>query len=127
MHKYTTSPPLKTPTLAVVLALTLLSGTAGTFARSLQVSAPATDEMTGMVQTVDTLAREVRVITGVGHSLRLIVFHAGDGCRIAVAGKEADLRDVPRGAVVSVRYRRIASLYEADAIDATPKQNGVAR
>ena len=127
MHKYTTSPPLKTPALAVVLALTLLSGTAGTLARSLQVSAPATDEMTGMVQTVDTLAREVRVITGVGHSLRLIVFHAGDGCRIAVAGKEVDLRDVPRGAVVSVRYRRIASLYEADAIEATPKQNGVAR
>ena len=127
MHKHTTSPPLQTPTLAVVLALTLLSGAAGTFARSLQVSPPAADQMTGMVQTVDTLAREVRVITGVGHSLRLIVFHAGEGCRIVIAGRQADLRDVPRGAIVAVQYRRIASLYEADAIDAGPKQDGVAR
>jgi hypothetical protein len=76
--------------------------------------------MVGTVRAVDTQARAIRVITGVGHSLRMMAFHAGEECRIVVDGRTAELRDVRRGAIVEIRYRPATGLHEADAIEAPP-------
>lgn len=93
-------------------------GAAGEFAGPPLASAtPAPGSMSGTVASVDGAAREVDLVTGVGQALRRVVFHVGPDCRILVAGAEAGLRDVKRGAVVEVRYRIALDRYEALVIE----------
>ena len=82
----------------------------------------APEKMTGTVAEVDVATRQVRVITGVGHAARIMAFHAGTECRITDAGTEARLKDVTRGAIVVVRFRKNAATYEAESIDVRPRE-----
>ena len=67
-------------------------------------------------------ARQVRVITGVGHAARIVVFHAGTECHITDAGADARLRDVTRGAIVVVHFRKAGATYEAESIEVRPQE-----
>lgn len=75
------------------------------------------ETLCGTVRTVEPAAQRIRVITGVGHSLRAMEFHAGPPCRVKVAGTTARLNDIERGEVVVVHYRKTADLYQAELIE----------
>lgn len=112
------------PVLGIVLVLLVALATTAVGPRSLangpneQANAGA---MKGMVAAVNTDERQVRVLTGTGHSLRVMVFHAGTECRIRVEGAAAGLEDLERGQVVAVRYRETSAPYhEAESMEATP-------
>ena len=84
-------------------------------------SAPdALRSMCGTVSAVDDAAGEMRVITGVGHSLRVLVFRIERGCRVRVAGAEARPRDLARGQIVVVAYRTTPAGHEAQSIEVGP-------
>jgi len=78
--------------------------------------------MTGTVAEVDVEARQVRVITGVGHAARTMAFHAGTECRITCAGTAVALKDVTRGAIVVVDYRNARGGYEAESMEVRSPQ-----
>ena len=73
----------------------------------------------GTVKAVDPDARQVSVITGCGHAVRVMVFQASTGCRIEVDGVGAPIASLRRGQIVAVRYRGAAPPYAAESI-ATP-------
>ncbi len=79
--------------------------------------------MSGTVASVQEERREVSVMTGVGLALRLVVFHAVPDCRIVVAGEEATLAELGRGAVVHVVYRATIDRYEALEIEAPAREH----
>lgn len=76
--------------------------------------------MSGTVTAVDTEARRIDVLTGVGHALSLVLFHVADDCRIVVGRAEVPLGDVKRGAVVEVYYRIGTGRREALVIRTLP-------
>lgn len=60
--------------------------------------------MTGTVRAVDTKARTLDVITGVGHAVRLVRMRVAPACKIEVAGAAAPLGSVKPGHVVRIEY-----------------------
>jgi hypothetical protein len=100
--------------IGIVLFVLLVAATGGALGQ------PELERMIGTVKAVDPEARTVWVITGTGHSLRMMAFHAGSHCRIAVAGAEAQLGDVRRGQIVVVRHRKTVERYEAESIETLP-------
>lgn len=101
----------------LVLAVAAALGADQVTALSLEVAASDAGRMSGTVASVDVAVGEVGLVTGVGHALRLVDLDVGSDCRILVAGMEAALSEVKRGAVVAVRYRITASRYEALVIE----------
>lgn len=99
-----------------IAAATLLARSAPAERDTGQVS----DQMAGTVRSVRPEVGEVAVLMGVGHALRLRVFHAGPECAITVAGATARLPQVAPGAVVVVRYHRAQGRDEASSIAAQP-------
>jgi len=77
----------------------------------------AATKMCGTVAALNRTAGELRVITGVGHSLRVVVFRVGRECRVRVAGVEAALGDLARGQIVVVDYRKTPSGNTAETIE----------
>jgi len=77
----------------------------------------AADAMTCKVKSVDVETRELRAITGVGHALRVMVFHADPACQIRIDEDQAGLQDLKPGAIVVVRYRKTPECYEAASIE----------
>lgn len=89
-------------------------------------TAPATADSVGLQQTIGTVsavdpdARRISVITGRGHALRVMAFHAGTECRIEVGGADAPLTNLKRGQIVDVRYRGATEPYTAESIATVP-------
>ena len=74
----------------------------------------------GTVTAVEPDARRISVITGVGHALRVMAFHAGAACRIEIGGVAAPLTSLKRGQIVAVRYRSGAEPCAAESITTPP-------
>jgi hypothetical protein len=66
---------------------------------------------------VDTKARTLEVMTGVGHALRLERMKVDPACEISHAGKKAALRDLKRGQVIRIQYRTTPEGKMAQAIE----------
>jgi hypothetical protein len=77
-------------------------------------------QMIGTVTALESESRQVSVITGTGHALRVIVFHADAACRIEVDGVVVPLTRLQRGRIVEVRYRGNAAPYAAERITTRP-------
>jgi len=71
----------------------------------------------GAVKAVDADVRRISVITGCGHALRVMVFHAGTECRIEVGGVGASLASLRRGQIVAVWHREDAQRHLAERIE----------
>ena len=99
------TPPRTSWLIGTVASLVLLGA----------VVAAGTEQQIGTVKTVDPAARRLWLITGTGHSLRVLSFHASVDCRIEVSGTSARLADIERGHVVVIRYRT-EEPYEAISI-----------
>lgn len=102
-----------------VVLLGLLAGlwwsAPGFEAATRSTEAPA--KMCGTVSALDRTTGELRLVTGVGHSLRVVVFRVGRECRVRVAGAEAALGDIARGQIVVVDYRKTPSGNTAESIE----------
>jgi hypothetical protein len=107
--------------LAALLAVAALAGTVKGTASDSELQ-----HMTGTVTAVEPDARRISVITGRGHALRVMAFHAGAACRIEIGGVAAPLTSLRRGQIVAVSYRDGAQPYAAESI-ATPPTTGVGR
>jgi len=77
-------------------------------------------QTTGTVSAIETDARQISVITGCGHALRVMVFHADAACRIEIDGVVAPLTSLRRGRIVTVRYRSGPEPYIAESIATIP-------
>jgi hypothetical protein len=100
--------------VTALLAVVAPSGTATGAASGIDF-----EQTIGTVKAVDPDTRQISVITGCGHALRVMVFQASTACRIEVAGVGAPLASLRRGQIVAVRYRSPAPPYTAESI-ATP-------
>src|SRR5216117_297157 len=82
------------------------------------------------VRAVDTKARTVDVITGVGYALRQYRMSVAPACEITVGGSGADLKSLKPGTIVRVRYQPVAAgpkaaaRLMATAIETVQFQNG---
>ena len=101
--------------LAALLAVAVRAGTVAGTASDVELK-----QTIGTVKAVEPDARRISVITGCGHALRVMVFHAGADCRIEVGGGVARLANLRRGQVVVVRYRSGAEPYAAESIATRP-------
>ena len=61
------------------------------------------------VRAVDTKARTLEVITGVGYALRQYRMDVAPACEITVGGSGADLKSLKPGTIVRVRYQPVAA------------------
>jgi len=77
----------------------------------------AVAKMCGTVAASDRAAGELRLITGVGHALRVVVFRVDRECTIRFAGAEGSLDELARGQVVVVAYRATPEGYTAETIE----------
>jgi hypothetical protein len=77
-------------------------------------------QTTGTVSAIEPDARRISVITGCGHALRVIVFHADAACRIEIDGVVAPLASLRRGRIVTVRYRSGPEPCPAERITTIP-------
>ena len=90
-----------------------------------QAQSVAVNSLTATITAVDTESRSLDVITGVGHALRSIRIHLDPTCRIMVAGAAGQLRDLERGDVVRIEYRKATQGNMASTIEAVrPTPNG---
>ena len=102
------------PTLAALLLIPTRSGLA--LPAPPEAPTPA-DSLTATVRVVDTRARALEVITGVGLALRLERFKVDPASEITHEGKKAALRDLKRGQVVRIQYRTTPEGKVAQAIE----------
>jgi hypothetical protein len=100
--------------LAAFLAVAVVAGTAKGTASDAELN-----QTTGTVTAVALGPRQISVITGCGHALRVVAFFVGEGCKIQVGGVAAPLTSLRRGQIVAVRYRAGAEPCVAESI-ATP-------
>lgn len=90
-----------------------------------QAQSVAANSLTVTITAVDTESRSLDVITGVGHALRSVRIHLDPACRIMVAGAAGQLRDLERGDVVCIEYRKTTQGNMASAIETVrPTPNG---
>jgi hypothetical protein len=106
---------LATIGLTALLAVAAHAGSATATANSVELL-----QTIGTVNAVDPDARRISVITGCGHALRVMVFHAGTDCRIEIGGVVAPLMNLRRGQIVAVRYRTATEPYDALSIATRP-------
>jgi len=104
--------------LAACLAAAALAATLAGTASDVELK-----QTIGTVTAVDPDGRRISVITGCGHALRVMVFHAGTACRIEVGGVAAPLTSLSRGQIVAVRYRTGVEPFAAESIAAPPAAN----
>ena len=103
-----------------IAAAALLAASAAGWAVTGSANERDLDRTVGTVQAINAPSREVKLITGCGHALRVTSFHAVTDCRIEVAGKGAPLTDLKRGQIVVVRHRRGAECDVAESIATLP-------
>lgn len=101
--------------LAAFLAIAVQGGAATGAAEDLGL-----EQTTGTVKAVEPEAGRISLITGVGHALRVVVFHADAACRVEVDGVVAPLTSLGRGRIVTVQYRSGAEPYAAERIATIP-------
>ncbi len=82
-----------------------------------QAPSAETPSMTATVGAVDTKARTLEMITGVGHALRLVRMQVEPTCHILVAGAPSQLGDLKRGNIILIQYRRTAERNLAEHIE----------
>ncbi len=68
--------------------------------------------MVGTVRAIDTKARTLEVVTGVGHAVRLMRMQVSRDCVIKDARKAAQLGNIRRGRIVRVQYMVAAQVRE---------------
>jgi len=74
-------------------------------ARSATKAAPRTRAtLTCTVRSIDTTARALDLIIGVGHALRLVRMQVDATCQIKASGGSVDLKDLEPGLIVRVNY-----------------------
>jgi hypothetical protein len=104
--------------LAAFLAIAVQGGAATGAAEDLEVK-----QTTGTVKAVEPDAGRISVITGVGHALRVMEFHADAACRVEVDGVVAPLSGLSRGRIVTVQFRSGAAPYAAERIATIPSRD----
>ena len=85
----------------------------------------ATNSLTATVAAVDTKARMLEVITGIGHALTAVRMQVPPACQITAAGDTRQLGDLRRGDVVRIQYRKIGERNIAEniaIIQRTPRE-----
>jgi len=94
---------------------------------SAQASGPeaaAPGMLTATLWSVDLKAKEIRVVTGVGHALRLMRLTLGEGCQIRHAGAAGRPEDLRPGGIVRVRYRGAGGSIAAQSIETVALEPG---
>jgi hypothetical protein len=84
---------------------------------SSQSPSTAASSITATVAAVDTKARTLVVITGVGHALEVGRMQVPPPCKITVAGAPSQLGDLKRGNIVRIQYRKTADRNAAETIE----------
>ena len=85
--------------------------------QSSQAPSAETPSLKATVGAVDTKARTLEMITGVGHALRLVRMQVEPTCHILVARAPAQLGDLKRGNIILIQYRRTAERNLAEHIE----------
>ena len=101
--------------LAALLAVIVVAGAFTGMAGDVELKLT-----TGTVAAIEPRTRQISVITGCGHALRVVAFYAGEGCKIEVGGVAAPLTSLRRGQIVAVRYRAGAEPCVAERITTPP-------
>lgn len=103
--------------VALAVLVSGVSGAVGALPQTSQDAQTALESMTVTVYMVDTNARTLDVITGIGHALRLLKVQVDPQCEIRVAGAGAHLGDLKAGHIVRIQYRKLSRGSVAEKID----------
>lgn len=129
MHKVLRQLPLRRPLLikifvarwgasaAAFLVYLVAAGAASSPSHSLQNPPAPADSLTATVAAVDTQARTLEVITGVGHALAAVRLEIPPACRIMVGGARRQLADLRPGDIVRIQYRKLGERDVAENIE----------
>ncbi|HSD27355.1 MAG TPA: hypothetical protein VLL75_08620 [Vicinamibacteria bacterium] len=98
--KLPSSPPL----IGGLALLAWLVPGPGSAAQAQPARAPGT--LTATLRSVDADARQVDVLTGVGHALRVVTVRVEPECVIRVDGAPAPLGALTPGRIVRIAYRQ---------------------
>jgi len=101
--KFPSSPPL----IGGLAVLAWLAPGLGGAAQAQPAGAP--DTLTATLRSVDADARQVEVLTGVGHALRVVTIRVEPECVIRVDGAPAPLGALEPGRIVRIAYRQAAA------------------
>ncbi len=82
-----------------------------------QAPSAEAQSLTATVGAVDTKARTLEMITGVGHALWVVRMQVEPTCHITVAGTAGQLGDLKRGNIVRIQYRKAAERNLAEYIE----------
>ncbi len=85
--------------------------------QSSQSPSTSANSLTATVAAVDTKARMLEVITGVGHALQVVRMQVPPACKITVAGATGQFGDLKRGNIVRMQYRKTAERNVAESIE----------
>jgi len=125
MIKTLTGFHLRTPLLTklritccvAAVSLMFFSGASSAVALSYsQGASAAANSLTATVAMVDTKARSLEIITGVGHAVAPLQLEVPQTCRITVGGATRQLGDLKRGDIVRIQYRNIGQRHVADNV-----------
>ncbi len=98
------SPPL---IRGLALLAWLVPGPGRGAAQAQPAGAPGT--LTAMLSSVDVEARQVEVLTAVGHAVRVVTIHVEPDCAIRVDGAPSSLGALKPGRIVRLGYRQAAA------------------
>jgi hypothetical protein len=84
-------------------------------------SGSAAPTLTATVRSVDTQARTLEVVTGVGHALRVVKFAFGEGAEVKTAGGAASLVQIKRGDLIRIEFTKDAGVDTAKTIEVLPR------
>jgi hypothetical protein len=102
--------------LTGVIYVCVLSATLSPL-QSTQAPSTAANILTATVAAVDTKARMLEAISGVGHALQVVRMQVQPACKITVAGAPGQLGDLRRGSIVRIHYHKTAEGNMADNIE----------
>lgn len=110
--------PTKLAALAAAIAvMCLLLGASGAALPPSQAPSAETPGLTATVGAIDTKARTLEMITGVGHALRLVRMQVEPTCHILVAGRPSQLGDLKRGYIILIQYHKTVERNVAEHIE----------
>jgi hypothetical protein len=120
------SPLGRIPLAALIFLLAIgVFRAAPSVAQSGQPTGETPKTLTATVRDVDTGAHTLKVVTGVGHALRIVKLQLSTECEIKVTGAQAQLADLKPGDIVRIRYRETDEADVAESIETVkPEGNG---
>ena len=113
------------PVLAVFCILATGSCTTVSPPRTSGAATSESLSMTATCRAVDSQARTLDVVTGVGMALRLVRFRMSPECRIkAAAGVPVEAGNLKPGEIIRIRYQEKPDHKLAESIEALPAEAG---